>query len=70
MINSPNHSSIQSLIASYTAGREPLNLGLATLQCFVGMLETGEATIEDFRVAGGSELAKLVNKMTKFDWKG
>lgn len=33
-----------------------------TLRCFVGMIETGEATLEDFRAVGGDDLAASVEQ--------
>lgn len=50
---------IQKNIAEHVpAGyRRPDNY---TLRCFVGMIETGEATLEDFAVVGGETLAAKV----------
>ena len=31
-----------------------------TLRCFVGMIETGEATLDDFESVGGIELRQKV----------
>jgi hypothetical protein len=31
-----------------------------TLRCFVGMIETGEATLADFEAVGGIELRRKV----------
>jgi len=31
-----------------------------TIQCFVGMCETGEATVDDFECVGGVQLRRLV----------
>jgi hypothetical protein len=54
-------SAIQEKIAQYL-GSEPQagNMWHSTLTCFVGMIETGEATIADFRAVGGAELAEAV----------
>ena len=32
------------------------------LRCFIGMIETGEATLDDFQQAGGEALASIVQK--------
>ena len=36
-----------------------------TLHCFVGMIETGEANIEDFRQVGGDSLVRQVEAMQR-----
>ena len=48
---------IQQKIADYL--RFP-GIGAFTLRCFVGMIETGEATPADFEAAGGIELRQKV----------
>lgn len=53
---------IQKTIAQYVL-RSAGNCNHLTkhaLLCFVGMIETGEADIVDFRVVGGEALAKIV----------
>lgn len=49
---------IQAIIRSYMKDKEkPTEFDL---RCFVGMIETGEATYEDFDAVGGLSLADLV----------
>ena len=36
-----------------------------TFRCFVGMIETGEATIEDFRAVGGKWLVDRITEHAK-----
>jgi hypothetical protein len=48
---------IQKKIADYL--RFP-GIGAFTLRCFVGMIETGEATPADFEAVGGIELRQKV----------
>ena len=58
-------SEIQKTISRYlraSAGTAN-HLSEHTLRCFVGMLETGEATKEDFRVAAGKSADWLVNEI-------
>jgi len=38
-------------------------VGLFNMQCFVGMIETGEATYDDFEWVGGVALATAVRKL-------
>ena len=53
---------IQKTIAQYVLRSAGTcnHLTKHTLLCFVGMIETGEADIVDFRVVGGEALAKIV----------
>lgn len=51
---------IQQTIGSYMAGKTLPSV--FDLQCFVGMIETGEATWEDFREVGGDVLVADVAK--------
>lgn len=37
-------------------------VSLFNLQCFVGMIETGEATYDDFESVGGVELSAAIEK--------
>jgi len=61
-----NYTPIQQKIADYlehylyAIKPAPPHVSQYTLRCFVGMLETGEATIDDFRATGGDRLAKIV----------
>ena len=51
----------QRNIAAYKPQRDAAgNYGVFTLQCFVGMIETGESTYDDFQAVGGDELAAAV----------
>ena len=49
---------IQQKIADYL--RRGSVVSDFTLRCFVGMIETGEATLADFKSVGGIELATKV----------
>ena len=49
---------IQKKIADYL--RYPGSSESFTLRCFVGMIETGEATPADFEAVGGIELRQKV----------
>lgn len=53
---------IQKTIAQYVlrSAGNCNHLTKHTLLCFVGMIETGEADIVDFRIVGGEALAKMV----------
>lgn len=52
-------SEIRKTISEYMRGKtEPTE---HDLQCFVGMIGTGEATLVDFEAVGGVELSKAVN---------
>lgn len=53
---------IQKTIAQYVlrSAGNCNHLTNHTLSCFVGMVETGEADIVDFRIVGGEALAKIV----------
>lgn len=53
---------IQKTIAQYVlrSAGNCNHLTKHTLLCFVGMIETGEADIVDFRTVGGEPLAKIV----------
>lgn len=53
---------IQKTIAQYVLRSAGTcnHLTSHTLSCFVGMIETGEADIGDFRIVGGEALAKIV----------
>ena len=59
----------QRTIRAYVqrSGSLPLEQPLydRTLRCFVGMIETGEATIEDFRTAAGHHVAEQVETAYK-----
>ena len=51
---------IQKTIRLMTQGKpEPT---VFDMQCFIGMIETGEATVDDFRLVGGIVLAASVAK--------
>ena len=51
-------TAIQKTIADYMGTKtEP---GVFDMQCFVDMIETGEATYEDFQAVGGDTLAAAV----------
>ena len=53
-------TAIQKTIASYMKGKtEP---GVFDTMAFVGMIESGEATYEDFEAVGGVVLAAAVAK--------
>ena len=49
---------IQKKIADYL--RRGSVVSDFTLRCFVGMIETGEATLADFEAVGGIELRRKV----------
>jgi|10_taG_2_1085330.scaffolds.fasta_scaffold153220_1 hypothetical protein len=49
---------IQQKITDYL--RFPGSSEAFTLRCFVGMIETGEATLDDFEAVGGVELRRKV----------
>lgn len=49
---------IQKHIQAHLAGPNPD--GVSITDCFVGMVEAGEATIEDIRIAIGEEWAEDV----------
>jgi hypothetical protein len=51
-------SEIQRTIQQY--GVSPERLSNFTVRCFVGMLETGEATEADFEAVGGQTLVDVV----------
>ena len=53
-------SHIQSTIRNYIGGKSTDQLSDYTLRCFVGMIETEEASLDDFRIAGGADLELLV----------
>lgn len=53
-----NHT--QQKIADYLSGKQAPSEH--DLRCFVGMIETGEATYADFIAVGGEELAKAVGE--------
>ena len=54
------YGSIVTTIRAYIDGKkEP---SAFDLRCFVGMIETGEATLDDFQQAGGEALASIVQK--------
>lgn len=53
-------SEIQTKIREYLAGKS--TPPVFTLRCFVGMLETGEATYGDFQAVGGDLLVAEVAK--------
>jgi hypothetical protein len=50
---------IQETICDYIRYTDGLP-GTFTMQTFVGMIETGEATLDDFQAAGGDTLAAAV----------
>lgn len=52
---------IQKTIASHMKGKQQPSLH--DLRCFIGMIETGEATIEDFTAAAGERVAALVESV-------
>ena len=51
-------SEIQNTIASYL--KDKLGPSDSDMRCFVGMTETGEATLEDFFAVGGIVLQSMV----------
>lgn len=54
-------TAIQDTISHYITGKRLDDLPSSyALPCFVGMIETGEATYDDFRAVGGRELADEV----------
>ena len=59
MYTSPKHTLVQKNISDYLlfSGDE---VSPHTIQCFVGMCETGEATVDDFECVGGVQLRRLV----------
>lgn len=59
---------IQQDILNYTRSRPACDLSRFTLQCFVGMIQTGEATLGDFLQVGDEELQQLVSDGLKIDW--
>jgi hypothetical protein len=62
----------QQLIREYIAYDHRINGGVSglTLTCFLGMLETGEATLADFEAAG-VDLMQLANRFGSANcWTG
>ena len=56
-------SEIQATISHYLTGKRLDDMPDSyAVPCFVGMIETGEATLDDFRAVGGDELADRVAK--------
>ena len=51
---------IQATIRNYLGGKSEVSV--FNMQCFVGMIETGEATYDDFEAVGGVVLAAAVAK--------
>jgi len=49
---------IQKTISDYLSHEDAVSA--FTLRCFVGMIETGEATLDDFEAVGGVELRRKV----------
>ena len=52
---------IQQHIRLHVRQLDPLEISEFNLNCIVGMTETGEATLEDVRAAGGDDLVIFVN---------
>jgi hypothetical protein len=62
MSDSPRHKIYRNLAAS--SG----NCGVPTdhaIRCLIGMVETGEVTIEDIRIVGGESIVVRVVEMQK-----
>jgi hypothetical protein len=57
---------IRSIIRNYIGDkREP---SIYAMRCFVGMIESGEATFDDFEAVGGTTLsAAVANTKNKLD---
>jgi hypothetical protein len=55
---------IQKTIAQYVLRSAGTcnHLSNHTVTCFVGMIETGDATWDDFRAVGGQELVDTIQK--------
>ena len=51
---------IRDTIRQYMRGKT--SPSIHDMQCFVGMIETGEATYDDFQAIGGDVLAAAVAK--------
>ncbi len=55
-----DRNAIRVKIRDYIGNRDIGEISAHTMRCFVGMIETGEATTGDFAACGGSSLAKMV----------
>ena len=57
-------SDMQKTIAQYVLRSAGIanHLSDHTVACFVGMIETGEATWDDFRAVGGQELVDTIQE--------
>ena len=56
-VSSPSTlTEIQQHIRLHVRQLDPLEISEFNLRCIVGMIETGEATLEDVRAAGGDDL--------------
>jgi len=57
-------SDIQKTIAQYVLRSAGTcnHLSDRTVRCFIGMIEAGEATWDDFRVVGGQELVDTIQE--------
>jgi len=65
-----NNINVQDKIREYMGGRTTAHVSAHTMQCFCGMLETGEATVADFD-ATGVDLMQISNRYGSSNcWSG